>query len=371
MRIGIDARELCGRATGVGRYLGGLLRAWSTDARARTHEFVLYAPESVAMSLDARRFATRLVAGGGGSWWEQVQVPRAVTADHLDVWFAPAYTAPLRMPVPIVVAIHDLSFVAHPEWFRFREGARRRWLTRQSAHTASAVVTISEFSRRELVERLDVPGGRIHVIPPGIVSGDSLPVAGRGALGQSAGNRQPATSNFNVLFVGSIFNRRHVTDLVRAFAPIARAQAGATLDIVGDNRSYPREDLQRTIRREDLQGQVRWHEYVTEEQLHALYTNARAFAFLSEYEGLGLTPLEALAAGVPPVLLDTPVAHESCGDAALYVPVGDIPKTTRALESLLFDETTRARIRAAAPGELAKYDWTRAGRDTLAVIERA
>src|SRR4051812_23162798 len=153
MRIGIDARELSGRATGVGRYLGGLIREWATDSRARAHEFVLYAPEPIGLSLDARRFRTRTVEGPGGSWWEQVLAPRAAAADHLDVWFAPAYSGPLRLAAPVVVAIHDLSFVAHPEWFRLREGARRRWLTRQSAHDAAAVVTISEFSKRELMER--------------------------------------------------------------------------------------------------------------------------------------------------------------------------------------------------------------------------
>src|SRR6201999_3216517 len=104
-------------------------------------------------------------------------------------------------------------------------------------------------------------------------------------------------------------------------------------------------------------GQVRWHEYVTDEQLAALYADARAFAFLSEYEGLGLTPLEALAAGVPPLLLDTPVARESCGDAALYVALGDRRATADAIERLLFDEALRARLLASAPDALAKYTW--------------
>jgi glycosyltransferase involved in cell wall biosynthesis len=356
MRIGIDARELCGRATGVGRYLGGLLHEWAA-ARTLTHEFVLYAPEPIAQPLDTRRFATRIVPGPPGTWWEQVQVSRAAAADHLDVWFAPAYSAPLRMQTPIVVAIHDLSFVAHPEWYRIREGVRRRWLTRRSASKASAVVTISRFSKRELIERLDVPEARIHVIPPGI----SIP--------NSEFRIQNSTPR--VLFVGSIFNRRHVVDLIRSFAPLARARADVSLDIVGDNRTYPREDLRRTIGAEGLDRQVRWHEYVSDAELHDLYGQARAFAFLSEYEGLGLTPLEALAAGVPPVLLDTPVARESCGDAAVYVPLRDVPATTRALESVLFDEATRSRILAAAPAELAKYSWPHAARETLAVLEGA
>jgi len=377
MRIGIDARELSGRVTGVGRYLAGLLHEWAIDASTSVHQFVLYAPELIALGLDARRFPTRLVRGRSGTWWEQVRAPRAARLDHLDVWFAPGYSAPLALKVPTVVVIHDLSFVGHPEWFRLREGARRRWLTRQAARKARAIITVSQFSRRELIERLAVPEGRIHVIPPGIGTGDW-------GLGTGGGHRVPGPlvagspvpsplvpSPYRVLYAGSILNRRHVVDLIRAFAPIARGHAGASLDIVGDNRSYPREDLQQSIAAEALEAQVRWHDYVTDEQLQELYAHARAFAFLSEYEGLGLTPLEALNAGVPPVLLDTPAARESCGDAAVYVPVSNVPAATRALESVLFDEAVRSRILTAAPNELAKYSWPRAARETIEVLERA
>src|SRR5438132_13769782 len=102
MRIGIDARQLCGQRTGVGRYLGGLLREWAHHEQARRHEFVLYAPEPLGMALDARRFATRLIRGSPNSWWEQVRLPRAASGDHLDVFFAPEYTAPLAIRAPTV-----------------------------------------------------------------------------------------------------------------------------------------------------------------------------------------------------------------------------------------------------------------------------
>ena len=257
------------------------------DSRARVHEFVLYAPESIALPLDARRFPSRTIAGSGGTWWEQVQVPRAVTSDHLDVWFAPAYTAPLRLNARTVVAIHDLSFVAHPEWFRLREGARRRWLTGQAASRAAAVITISEFSRRELVEHLGVPAQKIHVIPPGIGAGGlglGLVTWLRACAPCPPQPQPPASSPYRVLFVGSIFNRRHVIDLIRAFAPIAAA-SDASLDIVVRRRSY----LARICGRR-LSPTVEtsaMHQYLTDEQLAALYAGARAFAFLSEYEGLG------------------------------------------------------------------------------------
>jgi glycosyltransferase involved in cell wall biosynthesis len=383
MRIGIDARELGPRSTGVGTYLRGLLDQWAGDQRARQHEFVLYAPHAFDLPGRTDHFITRIVDGSTGVWWEQMQLARAASADRLNVFFGPAYSTALRLRVPTVVAIHDLSFFAHPEWFRLREGMRRRWFTRRSAERASSIVTISDFTRGELVNRLGVRESSIHVIPPGITSeargwgleaGQSSEAGGSGleARGPSEDSGlPPARGPYNVLFVGSIFNRRHIVDLIRAFGRLSRAHPDVSLDIVGDNRSYPFVDVRRAIAAEALEGRVRWHEYAPDATLRDLYLHARAFAFLSEYEGLGLTPLEALAAGVPSVLLDTPVARESCGDAALYVPLNDLPATTRALELLLFDEPTRARLLAAAPRVLGRYEWSRAGRETLAVIEAA
>jgi glycosyltransferase involved in cell wall biosynthesis len=357
MRIGIDARELCGRPTGVGRYLHGLLTEWARDDQARRHEFVLFAHEPIPVDFDAHRFPQRIVSGRGDTWWEQGRLPRALAGDHLDVLFSPGYTAPLFARIPSVVAIHDLSFAAHPEWFSMREGMRRRWLARRAASNARAVITISQFSRRELIDRFGVAPANVHVIPPGVTP-PLLP-------------SEPRSPGPRVLYVGSIFARRRVVDLIQAFAPIARRRPDAALDLVGDDRSYPRIDVRQAIANEGLERHARWHEYVGEDHLARLYADARVFAFLSEYEGLGLTPLEALAAGVPSVLLDTEVARESCGDAALYVARGEIAATTQALERLLFDDPLRTRLLSAGSQVLSRYSWPLAARQTLRVFESA
>ncbi len=255
--------------------------------------------------------------------------------------------------------IYDVSFAARPEWFRTREGIRLRTLARLSATRAREIITISEFSRREIVEHLGVQNRAIHVIPPGVPR--PSPLRGFGEAGSPAAR---------LLYVGSIFNRRHVLDLIQAFAPVARAHPDASLDIVGDNRSYPFEDVAAAVAFEQLGDRIRWHRYASDEQLADLYGRARAFAFLSEYEGLGMTPLEALVAGAPSVLYDTDIARESCGDAALYVERGNRDATTRAIERLLFDEPTRTQLLAAAPATLAKFNWPRAAREILNVIER-
>ena len=355
MRIGIDARELGGRPTGVGRYLSGLLSEWVATATSR-HEFVLYTHESLAIPTGGGNTSERVIPGTGGTWWEQVRLPAAMAGDHLDVFFSPGYTTPIRTGVPRVVAIHDLSFAVHPEWFGTREGLRRRWLTSRAAHTARGVVTISTFTASELQTVYGLPANRVHVVPPGITP-------------PACASRHDASPL--VLYVGSIFNRRHVPDLIRAFAPIARADPAASLEIVGDNRSRPYQDLVQVIDAIGLTGHVRWRSWLPDAELGALYGSARAFAFLSAYEGLGLTPLEALSVGVPPVLLDTPVARESCGDAALYVPAANIGATTTALELLLYDPAVRRRLMAATPNVLGRYSWPRAAAETLGVIEQA
>ncbi len=352
MRIGIDAREIVGQATGVGRYLSGLLAEWARSGAAARHEFLLYAHAPLP-PLPAV-FQARVIPGTSGTWWQQTKLPAAANADKVDVFFAPQYTAPIRVHAPTVVVIYDVSFAAHPEWFRTREGLRLRALSRASARRARAVVTISQFSRTEISEHLRVPDARIHVIPPGIPVRTTAAVFERGA---------------RLLYVGSIFNRRHVPDLIHAFARVARVHRDAELDIVGDNRSYPYEDVIGAIDRVGLFDRIRWHRFARDEELASLYARSRAFAFLSDYEGLGMTPLESLAAGAPPVLYDTPIARESCGDAALYVRPGDLAGVTRAIEQVLYDDPTRDALLAAAPGALGRYDWGRAARETLALLE--
>jgi glycosyltransferase involved in cell wall biosynthesis len=355
--IGIDARELLGEPTGVGRYLGELLRRWAVRPDAASRRFVLYTPEPLPFLRTVPETANmrEIVAGSGrGTWWEQTHLRRAVRSNPPDVFFAGAYTAPLALGVPLAVTIHDVSFAARPEWFRPREGARRRLLTRQAARAADVVFTVSEFSRREILERLSVPPDRVRVVPQGVT---------RRAPGTAP--REPL-----VLFVGSVVNRRRLPATITAFAAATTARPDARLVIAGADRSYPALDLAGLAAEAGVGGRVEIKNYVAEAELESLYARAAVFVFLSEYEGFGLTPLEALSAGVPIVVLDTPIAREVYGEAAWYVPRdGDVRSATNAIRTLLEDPSSGAPMLAAAPGVLARYSWDTAAEQTLAGIE--
>lgn len=370
IRVGVDARELLGETTGVGRYLGELLQRWMARDAAGAREFVLYSPEPLKMWGETLPPAViqRVLGGGGRTWWEQTALRAAARRDRLDVFFAPAYTAPIGLGLPFAVTIHDISFIAEPRWFRPRERWRRRLLTSYAARHASVVFTDSEFSRSEIEKYLHVEASRLMVIAPGVrhTGATDNPVAGLKAstTGTPVPSRQPL-----VLYTGSLFNRRRLPDLIAAFALASRSVPGARLVIVGADRTWPKQDLRMVAAAHNVGPQVEIRDYVRQEELTRLYAQASVFAFLSEYEGFGLTPLEALSAGVPIVVLDTPIAREVYGPAAIYVD-REIKGTAAALRRLLTSRGAAANELARAGEVLARYSWDRAAEETLRQIDR-
>ena len=355
MRIAIDGRELIGRPTGVGRYLRQLLTEWGDLPAAASHEFVLCSPEPIDLASFGRLRLSCATAPGSGTLWEQRVLPKLVASANANVLFSPAYTCPLWCKVPIVLVIHDVSFAAHPEWFPWREGLRRRTLTRLGARRAARVITESDFSKREITRLLGIPAARIDVI-----------YLGASSLHQASLKAQPRSPL--VLYVGSLFNRRHIPELIEAFQQLTTRIPEARLEIVGDNRTKPRIEPDQLIATFGISETARWRSYIQDADLASLYSEASAFAFLSDYEGFGLTPLEAMAAGIPVVVLNTPIAREIYGPAAIYLERPEPALIADALGRLLERSDERTRLIGAGLAQVQRYSWRECAQRTLQVI---
>ena len=365
MRIGIDARELFGKTTGVGRYLTNLLIEWSGQCK-NGYTFILYSPfsEQHAVDLfnrlklnDNPAFKHRSLEGSQGTLWEQSQLCKAANSESLDVFFAPNYSAPLMLQVPFVLALHYVSYFSRPDWFNWREGIRRRLLAAKSARFAHTVLTLSQFSREEIVHHLNINSDRIVITPLG--------------TNRSKGEHIGPKDSHLVLFAGSCFTRRRLPDLIRAFAIVQSQESRARLCIVGDNRTYPHIDLESFVDFTGIANYVSIESWISDQDLTELYRKAKVFAFLSEYEGFGLPPLEALGFGAPSVMLDTKIAREVMGEAASFVPLNDIHSTVSALSELLWESPKRTAILSAASGILARHSWADTARRTMRAVEKA
>ena len=361
MRVGVDARELAGRPTGVGRYLRELLVRWQADPACADAELVLLAPNppSVPATLGTAgaRLVQQRVPGTPGTLWEQWALARAVRDARIDALFSPAYTAPLRPAAPTVLAMHDVSFAAHPEWYGWRHGSRLRLLARWSAARAAVVLTRAEFSAREIQHHLGVPASRLRVVPLAVDYHDA-----------PAAPLSPPAAAPRVLFVGSVFERRHVPLLMEGVARARARVPGLTLDVIGENRTHPPQDLRALATRLGIGDAVRLRDYVPDAELEAAYASAGVFAFLSAYEGFGLTPLEAMRHRVPTVVLDTPVAREVCGRGARYVPPGDADGLAATLATMVTDDAQRRAQVAAGDEVVSRYRWASTAQQTWQAI---
>lgn len=382
MRIGIDGRELRGQPTGVGRCLSNLCRQWRAAPAAAGVELVIYTPGPVeppggADASPGAALTVIEVPGGGGVWWEQVRLAARAAADRLDVFFGPAYSVPLALAAPSAVTLHDLSFEAHPEWFGPREGLRRRWLARRSAAAARAIITVSAWSKREIVERYAVDPACVHVIPNGVAAPAAAiagmaghPPPGGAADGPLARALDPDGDPM-ILYAGARFTRRNLPTLIAAFARVIDRMPAARLVIAGPDRTRPPQDLRGMAAAAGVGDRITLLDYVDDAGLAALYRRASLFAWFSEYEGFGLTPLEALASGVPAVVGDIPVAREVYRKAVRYVPLRDPDRAAAAMVELLMNRAARDAVLTHRAATLARYTWARAAADTLAVLKAA
>jgi glycosyltransferase involved in cell wall biosynthesis len=347
----IDGRELAGRPTGVGRYLLALLAEWARDPGDRRYTVIV--PGAVPAALAALAPAITvdpLPASATGTWYEQTTLAGRVRDLAPDVFFAPAYTAPLRLPCPLVVTIHDVSFFALPQEFRWREGLRRRWLTRAAARRAAVVTTVSAFSADEIARYTRVDRAAIVVAPNGAPPAGPMP-----------GTRPPT-----VLYAGTLLGRRHVDALIDAFAAIRAEVPEARLELIGHDRAAPPVDPAARIALSPAAGAIRWRPWVDETALAEAYDAARVFAFPSTYEGFALTPLEAIAHGAAAVLADTPVAREVYGDGAVYAPPtpGGL---AAAIAPLLTDDAAWRTALERGRARLPRFAWA----DTAARVREA
>jgi glycosyltransferase involved in cell wall biosynthesis len=325
----INGRFLGRRATGVDRFAFETVRA--IDELLRTDDPIvaglsahLVVPEGLGQLHNPFAHIPLRAAGRGhGMRWEQLSLPRAA---HGSLLLNLCNSGPLFCRRQVTV-LHDAAPVRVPDSYSRAFTAWYRVMAPHMGRVARRVLTVSEFSRRELTDAYHIPASKIGVVPE---SGEHM-------LRIRAAEHAPHESVDQrpyVLAVGSL--NRHKNFKLASDA--ARLVGDANFDIVvvggGDPRVYGNGQ-------EPLPAFVKHLGYVDDAQLTALYQKAACFVYPSRYEGFGLPPVEALALGCPVIASRLPSVVEACGDAALYIS----PDDPRELATLLMQVTSDAGLR--------------------------
>ena len=382
--IGIDARSMAGQPTGVGRYVLNLVRAMAPMDRSL--RLRLYLPQPLEGPEEPwRRLVETVVLpapGGLGGLdnaftWNHLRLPLHLARNPVDLFHGPFYTLPAWCPAPAVVTIHDITFDLHPEWFTRRARLSFSGFAASSARKARHVLTVSEQSRSDIIERYGLRADRVTSIllapdPVFTATVDAASgargAAGPAAPGAAARTRIGAGEPF-ILHVGSITPRRNVERLLEAFARV-RAKVDAWLVLAG-RVEPPSRPLQPLIDKLGLTDRVKVCGYVGGDELVDLYRGASALVCPSLYEGFGLPVAEAMACGVPTVVSRTSCFPEVAGPAALFVDPEDTESIAGGLLSVLTDAPLRERLIAAGRERARQLSWERTAEKTLAVYEAA
>lgn len=363
MRLGFDVTSLLDRRTGVGAFASEVLTrvaqrddievvGYSVSWRGRDRLTDLV-PRGVTV-------ATRPIAAQPlRQLWRRVDWPSITWwTGKLDVVHGPNFVVPPARGTAQLVTVHDLTFIRFPELCT-RDTLQYPDLLRRALRRGSHVHAVSDFVAAEIMDVFTVDADRVHVVPNGVdpaTKGD--PVAGQQVAG---GDRY-------VLALGTIEPRKDFPQLVDAFDMLAAGDPEVRLVIAGQD-GWGTDALEAALARAHHRDRVVRPGWVDDRTRADLLAGASVFAYPSRYEGFGLPPLEAMAAGTAVVATRTGALPQVLGDAAAFVEPGDAEALAATLADLLTDAAKRGSLIDRGRERAAMYSWDACAQGVIHLYE--
>lgn len=347
MIVGFDGSSLTQGLSGVGYYTARLLSGLAQRlGRSGLRELVVLSngPVPVPPHPGVRVAQGRLPVRAA---WMELSVPRALRGARADVAHFTNYTAPLRLDLPYLVTVHDMSLALLPWCYTWKMRLIVPRVLPRVARRARLVLAPSAATRDDIVRLLGIDPGRVRVIPHAAPRGFDPPDA-------AADSRQAPY----FLFVGNLEPRKNLARTLRAFGRVAPSLPDHRFVIAGAP-GWKYADVLREAARPDLAPRVELRGYVPENELPALYRNATAFVYPSLYEGFGMPVIEAMACGTPVLTSNVAALPELAEGAAVLVDPLDETALAEAMHALGTDRALRERLREAGPMRAARYSWDR------------
>jgi glycosyltransferase involved in cell wall biosynthesis len=363
LRVGVDGRAFSSPAGGVRRYVSELYTAIA-EHHPDIEVVAIGAPPDAELPAGiGRRTAIPFPTNLG---WMAASIPLAARAAALDVYHAPAYTAPLWGVHPQVLTIHDVSYERRPEWNAYRNDPVRRLFYRASARVADRIVTDSAFSRTEITAAYGIREHRIDVVP--LAAGRAFTPGVFDPAGVTGRRLAPYA-----LHVGDLHIRRNVCTVLTAILAarrLHRGAAGLSLVCAGVDRGT-RDALVAQARDAGDSDALAILGPVSEAVLVNLYRGAAVLVYPSRYEGFGLPILEAMQCGIPVLGSRSASIPEVVGDAGILLDELDVEQWTAAITSVVTDPRLRADLSKKSIERAAQYSWARTARETVAAFRAA
>jgi glycosyltransferase involved in cell wall biosynthesis len=368
LRLGIDGRELIKEGmTGIGRYLCNFLE-FALKARPG-HTFILYGNQNTKVDFGSPNLKIEIIPEKNTFFWDHITLSRCISKDSVDIFFSPFDKAPIFSSIPVISTVHDLLFSMVSE-----KGYRNRYfyntiyllLRRAIANKAHLIITVSQHSKEDIIQKWGIPGDKVKVIPNG-VSKRFRPVESFELIGNI--REKYGIKKDYILYVGNFRPHKNVPTLLEAFAKLpTKLRDNYQLVLTGKLDRYSTR-LREMINNLRLDGEVVFIRMVYEEDLPALYSGAMIFVFPSLYEGFGLPPLEAMSCGTPVICSNVSSLIEVVGDSGVLVDPAESKNFVDAMELLLSNRSLRDTFRYKGLQRAKKFSLEHTAKKLLETIE--
>lgn len=381
MKIGIDARFYGPVGKGLGRYTQEVV-----DNIIKINddfEYVIFlSPENFdEFTIPGDKIKKVKISCAWYSWSEQIIFPFYLWREKLDLLHFPHFNVPILTPGKFVVTIHDLILTHFPTlrattrsrlMYRLKDLAYRLVIF-SALHRAQRIITVSRFTRDDIISRFRIKPEKIVVTYEGVANLSK----GRDSLFVAKLDNQETLAQYHIphnflLYVGNAYPHKNLEILLKVFSRLHAQQPELRLVLVG-KIDYFYERIQAVARslnlwqQGNLNSPVIFPGYIADAQLEIFYAEARAYIFPSLYEGFGLPPLEAMAKGCPVASSDRASLPEILGEAALYFKPGDEDDMLNKIKAILADNEQRADLKQRGLAQAKKYNWWQCAHETLAV----
>lgn len=348
----VNGRYLTQKATGVHRY--------AFEICNKLHEmgvdFHVAIPQEIHPDY---KFSFKTVKCGSlkTHMWEQISLPRYLKTIGNPLLISFTGCGPLNYSNQIMT-IHDVSHERYPEWFSKNYYRFYHFMMPRIGRKAHAVLTVSEFSKKEIVDTLGIDSAKIHIIH------SNVPFHNKPSKEEILSHQPDTDREKYIIAVSSMDPRKNFVRLVKAFEQIE--DKSVKLYIIGMSfKAFNTPDQQKLI-----SENVYLPGYITDDTLQKMYQNAELSVYPSLYEGFGLPPLESMTYGCPVINSDIPALREVSEDAALYIDPFDIEDITEKIDQLLKDEELKQELRLKGLEQIKKYSWEKSAQQVYELAQK-
>jgi len=355
-------------------------------------------PELIEAVKDNPNFSFKLLRWFMPSFWTLGRLTWEMLWQRPDILFVPAHALPLFGPFKTVNTIHDVAFRREQNLYRptnvktIFSGSKRliniivrlmtlgkyrsqsvdylHWSTVFALHHAKKIITVSEFTKKELLELYpeDISEQKIVPIHNGYNSQTFRLIDDPAKTAQVL-----AKYNFSapyLLYVGRLEKKKNTATLVEAFALLKEnhPEIDIKLLLIGD-AGFGYDEVMYAIEEFNLESQVQIPGWLSEEDMPYIFNAASAFIFPSKHEGFGIPVLQALACGLPAAVSDLSVLREIAGDSVLYFNQNDKVAVAEAMRRIISDQALRQSLRVKGLEKVKEFSWRRCAEETLRLFE--